>query len=395
MRSGEDRSRLGLTSRRDALAALAGAGCAASLAALSGQRLLLAEDVPGRGAIPLSDEGGLAPRRARWYKSLPDEWVQCGLCPHGCKISEGERGTCGTRENRRGVLHTLVHSRPCSVALDPVEKKPFFHLMPGALALSLATPGCNFECKCCQNWEIAQARPEQVKTVALTPDDAAALAVKRAAKVIACTYTEPVTFSEYVFDIAVAGRRSALKTAVVSNGYIQEEPLRDLCGVLSAYKVDLKGFTERFYKEHCGGELKPVLDTLRRLVKHRIWTEIVVLVIPSLNDGAAEIRDLARFVRGELGAEVPLHFTRFQPAYRLTNLPPTPVSTLERCRDVALKEGLSFVYLGNVPGHPGESTYCPGCGVRLVRRVGMAMLENRIDKGTCPDCHRRIPGLWT
>ena len=245
----EDPDRPRLTSRREALALAA--RCAAGLAGPLGASRLLAQDVAGRG-LPLPEDGGLAPRRARWFKSLPDEWVQCGLCPHGCKISEGERGTCGTRENRRGVLHTLVHSRPCSVALDPIEKKPFFHVLPGALALSIATPGCNFECKGCQNWEIAQARPEQVKTVAMTPDDAAALAVRKGARVIAATYTEPVTFSEYVLDIAVSARRAGVKTAVVSNGYIQEEPLRDLCGVLSAYKVDLKGFTERFYKEHCG-----------------------------------------------------------------------------------------------------------------------------------------------
>ncbi len=356
--------------------------------------MLLAEEVPSDGKLIPVEEGGIVPRPARWFKKLPNEWVQCGLCPHGCRISDRERGTCGARENRGGTLYTLVHSRPCSVVLDPIEKKPFFHVLPGAAALSLATPGCNFECKCCQNWEIAQARPEQVKTSTLTPVDVAALARAQGARVVACTYTEPVIFSEYVYDIAVAGSRSGLKTVVVSNGYIQEEPLRDLCGVLSAYKVDLKGFTERFYKDHCGGELKPVLDTLRRLRKRGIWTEIVVLLIPTLNDAPSEIRDLARFVRGELGAEVPLHFTRFHPTYRLTNLPPTPVATLERSREIARKEGLAFVYLGNVPGHPGESTYCPGCGARLIRRIGMATLENRLKRGSCPDCGRKIPGIW-
>ena len=386
--------------RRQALASLAGAGggCLARFSCLSGlpSGTALAEDVPGPGGSVIQiEEGGLAPRPARWYRKLPEEWVQCGLCPHGCKISDGERGTCGARENRRGTLFTLVHSRPCSVAVDPIEKKPFFHVLPGAKALSLATPGCNFECKCCQNWEIAQARPEQIRTATFTPADVAAAARRSGARLVACTYTEPVIFSEYVFDIALAGRAAGLRTVVVSNGYIQEEPLRDLCGVLSAYKVDLKAFTERFYKEHCGGELKPVLDTLRRLRKHGVWTEIVVLVIPTLNDGVREIRDLARFVAGELGGEVPLHFTRFHPTYRLANLPATPVGTLERARDVALGEGLSFVYLGNVPGHAGERTTCPGCHGRLVRRVGMVTVENRLKDGSCPDCHRKIPGIWS
>jgi pyruvate formate lyase activating enzyme len=337
----------------------------------------------------------LVPHAARWYKKLPEDWVQCGLCPHACKVSDGERGTCGVRENRRGTFYTLVHSRPCSIAVDPIEKKPFFHVLPGAQAFSLATAGCNFTCKCCQNWEIAQARPEQIAAVTLGPDEVVAAAQRQGASLIACTYTEPVVFSEYVLDIAAAGRRRGVRTVVVSNGYIQEEPLTDVCRELAAYKVDLKAFTEPFYKEQCGGELKPVLDTLRRLRKLGIWTEIVVLLIPTLNDGVPEARGLARFVRDELGADVPVHFTRFHPTYRLANLPATPVPTLERARNAALEEGLHFVYLGNVPGHPGENTYCPRCGKAVIRRLGMAVVENRLKKGTCPDCGGPIPGVWT
>jgi pyruvate formate lyase activating enzyme len=383
--------------RRTFVARLAAscAGCA-----LAGTRGLDAE----AGAFPLQDaapgrvrveEGGLNPQPARWYKTLAEDWVQCGLCPHGCRISDGERGTCGVRENRRGRLYTLVHSRPCSLALDPVEKKPFFHLLPGSLALSLATAGCNFWCKCCQNWEIAQARPEQVPTTTLTPEDAVTLARGKGAPLIACTYTEPVVFSEYVLDIATAGRKAGVRTIMISNGYVQEQPLADLCREIAAYKVDLKGFNEAFFKDHCGGELKHVLDTLRRLKAHGTWTEIVALIIPTQNDSVAEIRSMARFVRDELSPEVPLHFTRFHPSYRLANVPSTPVPTLERCRDTALAEGLKFVYLGNVPGHPGEHTYCPGCGKVLIRRMGMAVVENRLRAGACPDCHRRIPGIWS
>jgi len=370
--------------RRAFLSRVAGS-CAAC--ALGG-----AERAAGRGRL---DDGGLNPQPARWYKTLPESWVQCGLCPHGCRISEDERGTCGVRENRGGKLYTLVHSRPCSIALDPVEKKPFFHVLPGTSALSLATPGCNLWCKACQNWEIAQARPEQIPTRALTPADAVMMARREGAPLVACTYTEPVVFSEYVLDIAIAGRAMGVRTVMISNGYVQEAPLADLCREIAAYKVDLKGFDPVFFEQHCGGKLSAVLDTLRRLRQHGVWTEIVALIIPTQNDSVAEIRKLARFVRDDLGSEVPVHFTRFHPAYRLANLPSTPVATLVRCRDVAVGEGLKFVYLGNVPGHPGENTYCPSCGEMLIQRLGMAVLENRLKHGACPDCRRSIPGIWS
>jgi pyruvate formate lyase activating enzyme len=229
----------------------------------------------------------------------------------------------------------------------------------------------------------------------LTPADVVMMAKRKGAPLVACTYTEPVVFAEYVLDIAVAGKAVGVRTVVVSNGYVQEQPLADLCREIAAYKVDLKGFDAGFFKQHTGGELKYVLDTLRRLRKHGTWTEIVALVIPTRNDSEAETRALARFVRDEVGPETPVHFTRFHPSYRLQNLPSTPVATLERCRSAAMAEGLRFVYLGNVPGHPGESTYCPGCGKLLVRRFGMATAENRLKDGACPDCRRAIPGLWS
>jgi len=373
--------------------AASGAGCA-----FAGARALAAgplQDPFGPGTALPVEEGGLHPVPARWNRPLPGGAVECGVCPRACRITEGERGTCGTRENRKGTLYTLVHSRPCSVGLDPVEKKPFFHVLPGAAVLSLATPGCNLECRCCQNWEIAQARPEQVPSSTLPPDEVVALALRKGARLVAGTYTEPVVFSEYLLDIARAGRARGVRTLMVSNGYVQEQPLAELCGAIAAYKVDLKGFEPGFFQRHTGGELRHVLETLRRLKRHGTWTEIVALVIPTQNDSEAEVRALARFVRDELSADVPVHFTRFHPAYRLQNLPSTPVSTLERCRDVARAEGLRFVYLGNVPGHPGESTYCPGCGQLLVRRMGMAVAENRLQSGACPGCRRAIPGIWS
>jgi pyruvate formate lyase activating enzyme len=381
--------------RRRAFAGRLVASCAGC--ALAGGRWPEAEAWPAPSVSPSSltaEEGGLLPTPARWWKALPNGWAECGVCPRACRISEDERGTCGTRENRQGKLYTLVHSRPCSLGVDPVEKKPFFHVLPGATALSLATAGCNLECKCCQNWEIAQARPEQVPSMTLTPADVVTLARKKGAPLVACTYTEPVVFSEYVLDIAVAGRAVGVRTVMVSNGYVQEQPLADLCREIAACKVDLKGFDPGFFKRHTGGELRHVLDTLRRLRKHGTWTEIVALVIPTQNDSETENRALARFVRDEVGPETPLHFTRFHPSYRLQNLPSTPVATLERCRGAAMAEGLRFVYLGNVPGHPGESTYCPGCAKLLIRRFGMAVAENRLRDGACPDCRRRIPGIW-
>ncbi len=366
--------------------------------ALAGVRSLAAEplqDPLQPGSRGHAEDARLNPVPARWNRELANGWVECAVCPRGCRIGPDERGTCGTRENRKGRLYTLVYSRPCAVAVDPVEKKPLFHVLPGKTALSLATAGCNLECRACQNWEISQARPEQVPTMSMSPAEVVALAKQKGAPLVACTYTEPVVFSEYVLDIALAGRASGVRTVVISNGYIQEQPLADLCRELTAYKVDLKGMNPAFFKQHTGGELRHVLDTLRRLRRHGTWTEIVTLVIPTLNDSEAEARSLARFVRDELGPELPLHFTRFHPSFRLQNVPSTPIATLERCRSAAIAEGLRFVYLGNVPGHPGESTYCPGCGKVLIRRLGMAVVENRMKAGLCPDCRRPIPGIWT
>ena len=385
-----------MKTRRELLVSALGAACAAATERLAcAGRPWPQDPAPSAGLPTLAGESGGAAHSARWWTTLPQSRVACGLCFRGCRISEGARGHCGVRENRGGSLKTLVHSRPSALALDPIEKKPFFHVLPGASALSLGTAGCNFHCRWCQNWEISQARPEDLPASTLTPDEVATLAVRKGVPVVACTYNEPTVFAEYALDVAIASQKKGVRTVVVSNGAIREEPLRDLCAVLAAYKVDLKCFSERTYREQCSGDLKAVLDTLRRLAKMKVWTEIVVLLIPGLNDSETEVRGLARFVRDEVGPGTPVHFTRFHPTYRLTNLPPTPVASLERARAIALAEGLAFAYVGNVPGHPGESTYCPGCKVRLIRRVGMATVENRLAKGACPDCGRAIPGVWS
>jgi pyruvate formate lyase activating enzyme len=350
--------------------------------------------MPAPAETPLADVLDRQTREGELYEKLPEKRVRCVACGHRCLIPPGQRGICKVRFNVEGVLR-VPFGYVGGLNVDPIEKKPFFHVLPGSTALSLATAGCNLDCRCCQNWEIAQARPEQVPSMALTPADVVMLAKRKGAPLVACTYTEPVVFSEYVLDIAVAGRAVGVRTVMVSNGYVQEEPLADLCRQIAAYKVDLKGFDPGFFKRHTGGDLRHVLDTLRRLRRHGTWTEIVYLVIPTQNDSEAEARAVSRFVRDEVGPETPVHFTRFHPSYRLQNLPSTPVATLERARSLAMAEGLRFVYLGNVPGHPGESTYCPRCGKVLIRRFGMAVAENRLKAGACPDCHRSIPGIWS
>ncbi len=373
-------------SRRD----LALAACAGAAAALAARRTAAAPPPVG-DPVPPDD---VPAREASWYRKLPEGRVECQLCPRGCQVADAERGGCGVRENRGGTYYTLVHGAACTVHLDPIEKKPFFHVLPGAQALSFATAGCNVECRFCQNWEISQFRPEQVAARWLPPEALARLARDNRVPLLSATYSEPVVFWEYVRDAAAAGRALGVRSTVVSNGYIQETPLKEVLPSLAAMKVDLKAFTERFYKEVVRGELKPVLKSLETIRASGTWLEIVVLLVPGLNDSEDEIRALARWVKANLGAEVPVHLTRFHPTYRMTNLPPTPLPTLERAWQAARSEGLAFAYLGNVPGHPGESTACPGCGKRLIRRVGFQVLENALVGGRCPQCRRGIPGVW-
>jgi pyruvate formate lyase activating enzyme len=378
----------GKLSRRD-LVTVACAGAAAALLPRSAD----STSPPQVGAVISGDD--LPAREASWYKKLPESRVECQLCPRACQVADAERGGCGVRENRGGTYYTLVHGVACSVHLDPIEKKPFFHVLPGAQALSYATAGCNVECKFCQNWEISQFRPEQVRSQYLPPETLAEVAKRNAVPLLSATYSEPVVFWEYVRDTATAGRRVGVRSTVVSNGYIQEQALKDVLPLLAAMKVDLKAFTERFYREMVRGELKPVLKALEVIKASGTWLEIVVLLLPDQNDSEQEVRDLSRWVKANLGSEVPVHFTRFHPTYRLTNLPPTPIPVLERAWQVAKAEGLAFPYLGNVPGHPGESTSCPGCGTRLIRRVGFQVLDNALAGGKCPQCKRAIPGVWS
>jgi pyruvate formate lyase activating enzyme len=370
---------------RRRLVALGAAGAAGAL----GPPFLRAAAPPPKAA-----GDNLTAREASWYKKLEEGRVECQLCPQACTVADMERGMCGNRENRGGTYYTLVWGRACAVHVDPIEKKPFFHVMPGEQALSFSTAGCNVECKFCQNWEISQFRPEQVTAYDLPPRDLVAAAKRTGARLTAATYGEPVVFWEYVRDVAAAANAAGLKPTVVSNGFIKEEALREVAPSLAAIKIDLKSFREKYYEEQIRGKLEPVLKTLQVVRELGVWLEIVVLLVPTLNDSAEEIRDLSRWVHKTLGPDVPVHFTRFHPTYRLTDLPPTPVATLERSWKIGREAGLNYVYLGNVPGHPGENTVCPGCGEILIRRVGFRVITNDLVKGACAKCKRKIPGVW-
>jgi len=323
--------------------------------------------------------------------------VACELCPRGCVIPEGGAGDCRVRVNLGGKLRATVYGRPSAVHIDPMEKKPLYHFRPGAPVFSIGTAGCNLHCRNCQNWQLSQRGGEEMEVVyRASPEEVVAAAVAEGCRAIAYTYSEPVVFYEYAYDTAVIAREHGLANVLVTAGYINREPLRKLCRVVDATNTNLKGFDDRFYRENCGASLKPILDALVTFREEGVWQEVTNLVIPTLNDDLALIRRMARWHLDALGPETPLHFSRFQPMYRLQNLPPTPVEILVRARQEALDVGLQYVYIGNLFGHEAESTTCPRDGTLLVRRSGMRVLEYHLtDDGRCPTCRERIPGVWT
>ena len=373
---------------------LRGIGCGLTLAA-GMQSDLVPEFLGGienAWAFDVSDK--LSAVEARHYRKLVEGGIECELCPRHCRITDLERGYCGVRENRGDTYYTLVYGLPCSANIDPIEKKPLFHFHPGTTAFSLATAGCNVNCKFCQNWEISQSRPEQTSNFALPVADIVQLCRKRAIPSIAYTYSEPVIFYEYMYDIAEAARAESIASVVITGGYIEKDPLDHLLKVVDSIKVDLKAIREGYYRDVVGGELGPVLDRLVQIKKSGVWLEIVYLVVPTLNDTDAEFRELAQWVKTNIGVDTPIHFSRFHPQYLLTNLPPTPVATLERAYEIARAEGLEFVYLGNVPGHMAESTYCPSCGAVIIERRGYQITKMNLKNSGCGACGRHIPGRF-
>ncbi len=342
-----------------------------------------------------SDETNLSQTEARYYKQLPHREIECRLCPRLCRLGDRERGYCGVRENRDGIYYTLVYGKACTAHVDPIEKKPLFHFIPKSQALSIATAGCNVNCKFCQNWEISQVRPEQIQHFDFPPKAVAEAALENGCPSIAYTYSEPVVFYEYMYDTSVEAGKKDIKNVVITGAHINPEPFRELLQVVDAVKIDLKAFTQKFYTDYVRGQLQPVLDAVKIASQSPVWLEIVYLVIPTLNDSPEEISDLCRWIRQEIGPNVPVHFSRFHPTYLLKNLPPTPASTLSRIRNTALDEGLRYVYIGNFPGHIGENTYCPQCGETLINRFGYTISKIHIRSGKCEYCGHSIPGVWT
>jgi pyruvate formate lyase activating enzyme len=332
-------------------------------------------------------------REARYYEKAGEKKIICRLCPHECRIADLERGTCGVRENRNGTYYTLVYGNPCSVHVDPIEKKPVYHYYPATRSLSIATAGCNFVCRFCQNWEISQKRPEQVKTIDLYPAGVIRAARRNDCLTVAHTYTEPVVFFEYMLDCAMEGKKRGVPNVMISNGYIQEKPMRELCQYLGAVKIDLKAFTEKFYKEQCSGALKPVLDCLLVLKDEGIWFEIVVLIIPTLNDSRQEIDQMTQWIVSNLGPDVPVHFSRYYPTFMMKNIPPTPPALLERARKVALDNGIRYAYIGNLLSD-ASNTYCHSCGKLLIERLGYHTDIKGLKNGRCQTCGTRIPGVF-
>jgi pyruvate formate lyase activating enzyme len=321
--------------------------------------------------------------------------VKCLLCARGCVIEAGQRGVCRARMNVNGELKSLVYGRPLAIHVDPIEKKPFYHFLPGASAFSLATSGCPLRCKFCQNWELSQASPEDYETGFKRPVEIADAAAGDRIPVIAYTYNEATVFTEYLLDIAAEGRKKGLRSVLISCGFMNEAPLGEMCRVLEAIKIDLKGFSDEFYRTVCSAELKPVLRSIRQVAASGVHLEIVNLVVPTLNDSERGFQEMTRWVAGELGPDVPIHFTRFHPEYQMLNLPPTPVSTLERAREIAMTGGMRYAYVGNVPGHPGNHTYCPKCRKPVIQRSDFLVLAMHVKNGACEYCGQRIAGVWS
>ena len=331
------------------------------------------------------------------YESLRDNEVKCNLCNHRCNIKNGRRGICGVRENRGGVLETLVYGKVIARHIDPIEKKPLFHFLPGSLSYSIATVGCNFKCRFCQNADIAQMPSDcngRIVGDAFTPENIVAEAIKGDCKTIAYTYTEPTVYFEFACDTAKLATEKGIRNVFVTNGYMTEEALQMIHPFLDAANVDLKAFTEDFYKTTCKAKLVHVTETLKRMKSLGIFIEVTTLIIPGLNDDKKELENLSAFLVDDLGPETPWHISRFHPTYKLTDRPRTPVETLIRARDIGIKAGLKYVYTGNVPGESGEKTFCDQCDHLLIDRWGFYVRDNRIRNGKCPECGAMVDGVW-
>ncbi len=334
-------------------------------------------------------------KEALHYERLPGTDVRCFLCAHGCRISDGKRGICAVRENRGGTLFSLVYGKVISANIDPIEKKPLFHVLPGSTSLSIATVGCNFRCKHCQNYEISQYPRERTFEVPgrdMTPEDVVDLAVQSGCESISYTYTEPTIFFEFAYDCAMLAHGRGIKNIFVSNGYTGPEPTRIIAPYLTGNNIDLKG-NETFYREICGARLQPVLDTIRLMKELGVWVEVTTLVIPGLNDSDRDLTEIAEFLVS-VDPSLPWHVSAFHPTYKLMDRPATSVESLRKAVEIGRRAGLRFVYEGNVPGENNENTYCPSCRELLIGRLGFRIQQNRLANGRCPQCGTLIDGIW-
>ncbi|HQK42645.1 MAG TPA: AmmeMemoRadiSam system radical SAM enzyme [Anaerolineaceae bacterium] len=328
------------------------------------------------------------------YEKLADNKVRCQLCAHHCLIADGKRGICRVRENKAGVLYSLTYGKLIAAHVDPIEKKPMFHFYPGSRSFSIASPGCNFDCQWCQNWEISQgdSAAAAARCPYTPPQDVVSAAKREGCLSISYTYTEPTVFFEFTQDVGILAREAGLKNVYVSNGYMSPQTIALLARWLDAANVDIKAFSDEVYRKHIGARLQPVLDACSLLKQAGVWLEITTLLIPGLNDDEAQIRGLTRYIVRELGAETPWHVSRFFPQYKYQNTDATSVGSIEKAMEIGKAEGLRYVYAGNIAG--SADTYCPQCGAVLIKRSGMSTLSSRVShKGACPVCGARIAGV--
>jgi len=386
--------------RRQILKYGAYGACAFCLASLTGCALFNdREKEPPVDAVNglepgMTKKGLIKTKQSPWFSSLDDNRVRCELCPKSCNLAIGERGLCRVRENRDGQGYTLVYGNPALVQEDPVERKPFFHVMPGSRALSVSTAGCNLACKFCEVWDMALVSPEEVHAYDMPPEKIIDYALAGGVPSISYAFGEPVIFYEYMDAIADKAKENGLLNLVHTAGYINPDPLLALAEKVDAVNFDLKGFNAEFYREYVGGELETALTSLKLLRDNGVHLEVTNIVIPTVNDNMEEIGEMCRWIVSELGPDVPLHFARFYPLYRLSALPRTPVSTLEKAREKAIEAGLKYVYIAKVTGHDAENTYCPNCGEKVIGRVGFVVEEIKLKNGSCSLCETAIPGVW-
>jgi len=333
-------------------------------------------------------------KEALYWIGLGENKIQCQLCPRRCVLTPNQKGFCRGRKNIEGKLYTLNYAQPVALHVDPIEKKPLAHVYPGTKSFSIATAGCNLRCKFCQNWEISQLDPEDVKVEPVSPEKIVAMAKETDSRTIAFTYTEPIIFYEYMLDIAKIAKAEDIKSVIHSAGFVNEKPLREIAKYLTAANIDLKGFSDKYYASMCQGSLDAVLNSLKILEEEGVWIEITNLLIPGANDSDQDIAKLCKWIKENLGPETPIHFARFFPLYKLTNLSPTPLKTLLRAKEIAESEGMKFIYIGNVPQQIGENTICPNCSKTVIKRIGYNVIENLLENGSCPFCGHKIPGIW-